>query len=59
MMCLSIVMETNGNYEADEIEYNGDNYRVWKVGDWSNVNKFSASQAYAIRIDARELADLP
>lgn len=46
------------SFEPDEITYNGQAYRVFKLGDWVNVNGFTGYEAYAVRIDTTELETL-
>lgn len=46
------------SFEPDEITYNGQAYRVFKLGDWVNVNGFTGYEAYAVRIDTNELETL-
>ena len=46
------------SFEPDEVTYNGQAYRVFKLGDWVNVNGFTAYEAYAVRIDTTELVTL-
>lgn len=46
------------SFEPDEITYNGQAYRVFKLGDWVNVNGFTGYEAYAVRIDTTELGTL-
>lgn len=42
-------------FEADEILYAGHSYRVFKLGEWSDVSGYTAREAYAIQIDAKDL----
>lgn len=42
-------------YEADELTYDGEEYRVFKLGNWLNVNGFTAREAFAVQIDSKEL----
>lgn len=43
------------NQDADDLTYEGEDYRVFKVERWKNVNGFSGYQAYAVRIDSQVL----
>lgn len=45
-----------GEFEADEVVYSNESYRVFKLGDWINVNGFTGYEAYAVRIDSKELS---
>lgn len=42
--------------EADELIYAGHSYRVFKLGNWIDVNGFTGRDAYAVQIDAKELS---
>lgn len=42
--------------EADELVYAGHNYRVFKLGNWIDVNGFTGRDAYAVQIDAKDLS---
>lgn len=42
--------------EADELIYAGHSYRVFKLGNWIDVNGFSGRDAYAVQIDSKELS---
>ena len=44
--------------EADELVYADKNYRVFKLGDWIDVNGFTGRDAYAVQIDAKDLSML-
>lgn len=46
------------SFEPDELTYNGQAYRVFKLGDWVDVNGFTGYEAYAVRIDTTELVTL-
>lgn len=43
------------SFDADEITYNNQTYRVFHLGDWVNVNGYTAYEAFAVRIDVDEL----
>lgn len=43
------------SYDADEITYNNQTYRVFHLGDWVNVNGYTAYEAYAVRIDTQDI----
>ena len=46
----------SGSFEADEVTYSNESYRVFYLGDWVNVNGFTGYEAYAVRIDSKELS---
>jgi len=45
-----------GAFEADEFTYSGESYRVFKLGDWVNTSRFTGYEAFAVRIDSKELS---
>lgn len=46
----------SGSFEADEVIYSNESYRVFHLGDWININGYTAYDAYAVRIDSKELS---
>ena len=47
------------SFDADEITYNNQTYRVFHLGDWVDVNGYTAYEAFAVRIDTNEIEVLP
>lgn len=47
------------SFDADEITYNNQAYRVFHLGDWIDVNGYTAYEAFAVRIDTNEIEVLP
>lgn len=47
------------SFDADEITYNNQSYRVFHLGDWIDVNGYTAYEAFAVRIDTNEIEVLP
>ena len=47
------------SFDADEITYNTQTYRVFHLGDWVDVNGYTAYEAFAVRIDTQEVEMLP
>lgn len=45
-------------FEADEFPYNGESYRVFRLGSWINVSGFSGYDSYAVRAEAKELSGM-
>ncbi len=50
--------QPQGNYEADEVIYDGESYRVLTVGNWIDSGIFTGYESYAVMIDAKELSSL-
>lgn len=47
------------SFDADEITYNNQTYRVFHLGDWIDVNGYTSYEAFAVRIDTNEIEVLP
>lgn len=45
-------------FEADEFEYNGESYRVFRLAGWVNVSGFTGYDGYAVRAEAKELSGM-
>lgn len=43
------------NTETDSITYNGEVYKVFRLGSWVNVSGFTGYEAYAVRAEYKEL----
>lgn len=45
-------------FEADELVYDGESYRVFRLAGWINVSGFSGYDGYAVRAEAKELSGM-
>ena len=45
-------------FEADELVYDSQSYRVFRLAGWINVSGFSGYDGYAVRAEAKELSGM-